>query len=773
MNAEKRIKLHTLGYPRMGDQRELKRTLEAYWRGKRSINQLLETGKELRQRNWLKQKRAGIDWIPSNDFSFYDHMLDTSAMVGNVPRRFTWQGDDVDWDTYFRMARGTTSREASNATSQDAAACEMTKWFDTNYHYIVPEFDTSTRFQLASSHPFDAFHEALELGVDTIPVLVGPVTYLKLGKARSADGAEFDRLSLLDSLLDIYEQVVAKFSVIGAKWIRFDEPVFALDLTDAERLALSKTYQRLKSVAGDVKLFVASYFGGLSGNLNTYCSLTVDALHLDLKRAPHELDQILPRIDENRKLSLGVVDGRNVWKTEYEKALPFIRKACSKIGEDRVVLSTSCSLLHSPVSLKSELSLSENLREWLSFSDEKLIELGELRSLVHENSDTAEILEHNRGIFQRREQHESVFNTSVRERVTRLHDDDFHRTESYEERQKAQRALGLPEFPTTTIGSFPQTAETRSIRRRFKQNSISESEYNDYLKGQIEHCVNLQEEIGLDVLVHGEFERNDMVEYFGEQLDGFAFTENGWVQSYGSRCVKPPLIYGDVSRPKPMTVDWSVYSQSLTKRKMKGMLTGPVTILQWSFERDDLSREQIAYQIALAIRDEVADLEAAGIAVIQIDEPAFREGLPLRKTDWDEYLDWSTKAFRLSSGNVKADTQIHTHMCYSEFNDIISSIAAMDADVITIETARSNMELLEAFSDFDYPNEIGPGVYDIHSPRVPTTGEMVKLMQLAAKRIPKERLWINPDCGLKTRDWPEVESSLKRMVNAAEMLRGN
>ncbi len=773
MNTENGLKLHALGYPRMGERRELKRALEAYWRGKHSLHSLLEVGKELRQRNWLKQKKAGIDWIPSNDFSFYDHMLDTSALLGNVPARFSWQGGQVDWDTYFRMARGTTSKTPSSQTSTDAVACEMTKWFDTNYHYIVPEFDKSTRFRLSSSHPFDAFQEALEIGVKTVPVLVGPIAFLRLGKACASLGDDFDKLSLLDPVLRVYEEMVAKFVELGAEWIRFDEPIFALDLTDAERSALQSAYKRIRASGKGAKIFVASYFGTLGENLESYCSLPVDALHLDLRRAPEDLEPALSCLDNDKSLSLGIIDGRNVWKTEYDRVFPLIELASEALGSERVILSTSCSLLHSPVTLQNESQLGGDLREWLAFADEKLGELCDLRKIALRAPGSDRLLSENAAIFEKRRSHPSVINPSLRDRLSNLESDDFRRTEAYEERRQAQKSLDLPYFPTTTIGSFPQTAQTRSIRRRFKQGDVSESEYERYLKEEIQNCVELQEKIGLDVLVHGEFERNDMVEYFGEQLDGFAFTENGWVQSYGSRCVKPPLIYGDVSRPRSMTVDWAVYSQSLTDRKMKGMLTGPVTILQWSFARDDLERVQIAYQIGLAIRDEASDLEAAGISIIQIDEPAFREGLPLRQADWNDYLEWSTRAFRLSSSSVKADTQIHTHMCYSEFNDIIDSIAAMDADVITIETARSNMELLKAFSDFDYPNEIGPGVYDIHSPRVPTTGEMVRLIQQAARSIPKDRLWINPDCGLKTRDWPEVESSLRRMTAAAEMLRGD
>jgi 5-methyltetrahydropteroyltriglutamate--homocysteine methyltransferase len=772
---------HTLGYPRIGAKRELKKATEAYWQGKLSRAELEETGRALRRENWLKQKAAGIDLIPSNDFSFYDQMLDLTCLVGNVPPRFGWRGGDVDLETRFAIARGVRpkSESAPSAPTCGCADCqpapptfasEMTKWFDTNYHYIVPEFHPGTKFKLSATKIFDEFSEALALGIKTKPVLVGPVTYLRLGKVQDASCPSFNRLELLRSLLPVYVEILQKLAGLGAEWIQLDEPVFALDLTEEEHAAMTMAYAMLAGAVPQLKIIVATYFGGLDDNLSNFLSLPVCALHFDLVRAPHELDKILREFDGKKLLSLGVVDGRNIWRSDFAAILPLLTKTVSLFGGERLLIAPSCSLQHVPVALRNETKLDSEFKGWLAFAEEKLIEVVTLRDLAvgiahpgtAANASAAESRRHSPRIHR----------LAVKERAARIAASDFTRTSSFPRRQASQRKrLGLPLFPTTTIGSFPQTDAVRTARAKWKKGELNNAEYEGFLEAETLACVRYQEETGIDMLVHGEFERNDMVEYFGEQLDGFAFTENGWVQSYGSRYVKPPVIYGDVARPRAMTVRWSSYAQSLTKRPMKGMLTGPVTVLQWSFVRNDQPRSYTAFQIALALRDEVLDLEKAGIAAIQIDEPAIREGLPLKRENWKHYLDWAVNAFRVAAAGVRDDTQIHTHMCYAEFNDIIEAIAALDADVITIETSRSNMELLHAFVSFKYPNEIGPGVYDIHSPRVPTVEEMRNLIAKAVEVLPVENVWVNPDCGLKTRGWAEVKASLTNLVAAARQLR--
>jgi len=769
---------HSLGYPRIGAKRELKKATEAYWQGKLSLEDLLATGKALRKANWEKQHAAGIDLIPVNDFSFYDQVLDMSCLLGNVPPRFQWTGGETDVNTAFTIARGTQGGASLVEEEKDCQtgkvstfASEMTKWFDTNYHFIVPEFRADTTFSLSSSKVFDELAEAQALGINAKPVLIGPVTYLSLGKVQDSKNPDFDPFTLLDPLLSVYEEIIGKLAAAGAKWIQLDEPIVSTDLSAQQQQALQKAYERLSRAKGSAQLLVATYFGPVQDNLNTFLSLPVEALHFDFVRGAQEFDAVLAKFPKDKILSAGVVEGRNIWKNNYDSSLAMLEKAQAVVGADRLWIAPSCSLIHSPVTLQNEPDLDPELKNWLAFADEKLTEVVELRQLI-EKTGAQESLEANRAAAAARKASGRIHNPDVQSRLAAVKESDLRRHSPFADRQPQQREkLQLPEFPTTTIGSFPQTQEVRKARARWKKGEMSDADYDRFLKEETAKCVKLQDEIGVDMLVHGEFERNDMVEYFGEHLEGFAFTRNGWVQSFGTRYVKPPVIYGDVSRPKPMTTYWSQYAQSLTKRPMKGMLTGPVTILQWSFVRDDQTRELTARQIALAIRDEVVDLEAAGIAAIQIDEPAFREGLPLRRGDWDHYLDWAVKAFHLTACGVRDDTQIHTHMCYSEFNDIIDSIAALDADVITIETSRSNMELLDAFVEFKYPNEIGPGVYDIHSPRVPPKEEMVNLMGKAEAVLPRKNLWVNPDCGLKTRQWKEVTPSLTNMVESARALR--
>ncbi|NBD17830.1 MAG: 5-methyltetrahydropteroyltriglutamate--homocysteine S-methyltransferase [Cyanobacteria bacterium] len=772
------IKTHSLGYPRIGAKRELKKATEAYWKGDLPLSELLATGKTLRETNWKKQQAAGIDLIPVNDFSFYDQVLDMSCLLGNVPPRFQWQGGQTDINTAFTIARGTQGGASLVEDEKDCQtgkvstfASEMTKWFDTNYHFIVPEFRADTTFSLSNTKVFDEFAEAKALGINPKPVLVGPVTYLSLGKVQDSKNPDFEPLTLLDNLVSVYEEIIGKLAASGAEWIQLDEPIVSTDLSDRQRDALKAAYDGLSKAKGSAKLLVTTYFGGVRDNLDDYLALPVDALHFDFVRGSEDLDTVLATFPQNKILSAGIVEGRNIWKNDYDASLNVLQKAKAAVGADRLWVAPSCSLLHSPVTLQNERKLDDELKNWLAFADEKLTEVTELRQLLDEVG-SAEALEANRAAAASRKSSKRIHNDAVQKRLAEVKPSDFDRASVFAERQPKQRAkLNLPEFPTTTIGSFPQTKEVRQARAQWKKGKLSDADYDKFLKEEIAKCVAFQDEIGVDMPVHGEFERNDMVEYFGENLEGFAFTSNGWVQSFGTRYVKPPIVFGDVSRSKPMTVYWSEYAQSLTDRPMKGMLTGPVTILQWSFVRDDQPRSVTAHQIALAIRDEVVDLESAGIAAIQIDEPAFREGLPLRRSEWDHYLDWAVKGFHLSACGVKDDTQIHTHMCYSEFNDIIDSIAALDADVITIETSRSNMELLDAFVDFKYPNEIGPGVYDIHSPRIPATDEMSNLMSKAEAVILRKNLWVNPDCGLKTRQWSEVKPSLTNMVETAVKLR--
>jgi 5-methyltetrahydropteroyltriglutamate--homocysteine methyltransferase len=754
-----------LGYPRIGRNRELKKSLEGYWSGKLAREELLSTGAALRRQNWQEQRAAGIDHIPANDFSFYDHVLDTCAMVGAIPARYGWSGGPVDVDLYFAMARG-----AQDAKGRDVTAMEMTKWFDTNYHYIVPEFAAGQAFALASTKPIDEFNEAKALGIRTRPVLVGPVSFLLLGKTRDPG---LRPVRLLESLLPVYEEVLRRLAAAGAEWVQIDEPCLVLDLDDESRRAFATAYARLRRAAGGLKLLVATYFGALGDNLATAAALPVDALHVDLVRAPEQLDAVLTALPASMSLSAGVVDGRNVWLNDLERSLGILERAAAALGPDRVIVAPSCSLLHAPIDVRLEKAIDREVLDWLAFAAQKLNELSVLaRGLGRGRAAVAAELAACRKRVEARRTSRRVHRPAVAARLAALRPQDAQRRSPYAQRRLIQREkLGLPLFPTTTIGSFPQTPEVRAKRAALRDREITQEQYDRFMEEEITRAVRFQEEVGLDVLVHGEAERNDMVQYFGEQLEGFVFTEHGWVQSYGSRYVRPPIIFGDVERPRPMTVRWSQYAASLTDRPMKGMLTGPITILQWSFVRDDQPRRDTARQIGLAIRDEACDLEMAGVGVVQIDEPAIREGLPLRRRDWAAYLEWAVECFRLSASGVRDETQIHTHMCYSEFNDIIEAIGAMDADVISIESSRSQMELLEAFESYRYPNEIGPGVYDIHSPRVPSVQEIRDLLERATRRLSPDQVWVNPDCGLKTRRWDEVKPALRNMVQAARAVR--
>jgi len=767
------MKTNLLGYPRIGNKRELKKSSEAYWKKTISKEEHLKNAASIRKENWLLQQKLGIDLISSNDFSLYDHMLDMSFTLGCIPKRYSEiNKNENKLDLYFAMARGIQNKEF------DITAMEMTKWFDTNYHYIVPEFYKNQTFELFDLKPTNDYKEALDLGIKTKPVLIGPVTYLLLGKEKEAG---FHRIELLKNLLPVYLELIGKLTLFGAEYIQFDEPCLATNLSLEEKQAITITYNKIAEQFPELKIILTNYFDCYGDNLETVLQLPIHALHLDLVRCHLQLEDVLNSKDLNDSLvlSLGVVDGRNVWKNDFENSLKFINKVINAIGENRVWIASSCSLLHSPLDLDledDEQNLSKEIKQWLAFAKQKVEEIVLLKALASENVSESALrkLEENKTSITNKKKSALIHNPDVKKRVENLTKKDSTRHSEFKVRQiKQKELLKLPLYPTTTIGSFPQTKEVRSWRAQFKKNELSQSEYDNLIQKEIGESIKFQEEIGLDVLVHGEFERNDMVEYFGEKLKGFAFTSYGWVQSYGSRCVKPPIIFGDVSRENPMTVAWSTYAQSLTKKPVKGMLTGPVTILQWSFVRNDQPRSTTSKQIALAIRDEVTDLENVGIKIIQIDEPAIREGLPLRKEQWKDYLDWAVESFKISSCGVQDSSQIHTHMCYSEFNDIIDSVAALDADVITIETSRSEMELLDAFETFKYPNEIGPGVYDIHSPRIPSVEEMEYLLMKASKLIPVEHLWVNPDCGLKTRDWPETKTALINLVKTAKKLRAS
>ena len=752
-----------LGFPRIGAQRELKKAVESYWKGAMTEEMLMQVASDLRREHWTLQHRQGIDHIPSNDFSFYDQVLDMICTVGAIPERYNFTGDQLDLTTYFAMARG------SQKNGLDVSAMEMTKWFDTNYHYIVPEFSSETDFNYLSRKAVEEFKEAKAQGIHTRPVIIGPVTFLLLGKMKDAENA----LVLLPKLLPVYEALLTELAEAGADWVQVDEPMLAMDLPAGASQAYETAFETLSKVSGKLHLMIATYFEGLRDNTELAANLPSAGLHIDLVRAPKQLDEVLKFWPGKKALSLGVVDGRNIWRGDLLGMVKTVEKAADAIGNEWIQVAGSCSLLHTPVDLDQETELDGELKGWLSFAKQKLAEISTAATGVSKGrSAIRSEMDANTALLEQRRTSEKINHAAVQDRVKQITPEMAKRDSAFADRiGKQELALGLPMLPTTTIGSFPQTQEVRKTRAAFKKGTIDLQAYESFMKEETERCIRQQEEVGLDMLVHGEFERNDMVEYFGEQLRGFAFTKFGWVQSYGSRCVKPPIIFGDVSRPAAMTVFWAEYAQSLTPKIMKGMLTGPVTILQWSFVRNDQPRSDTCRQIALAILDEVQDLEKAGIKAIQIDEAAFREGLPLRRDDWKEYLDWAGESFRLATCGVKDETQIHTHMCYSEFNDIIEAIAAMDADVISIETSRSQMELLDAFVDYNYPNQIGPGVYDIHSPRVPSVQEMTLLLRKALEVLAPSQLWVNPDCGLKTRGWAEVKPALENMVIASERLR--
>ena len=758
---------NVLGYPRMGAHRELKRAVESFWKGEIDSATLKQITSQIKRENWLMMQKAGVDLIPSGDFSLYDHMLDMTLTVGAIPARYdNLRGDKLS--LYFAMAHGLQN------DGNDLIAMEMTKWFDTNYHYIVPEFTKETHFELYDNKPARDFKEALEAGVKTKPVLVGPASYLILGKTK---GSDVSLSKLAESLLPVYIEILESLRELGAEWVQIDEPCLVRDLTTEEKALYKQCYDYLR---GRIKLktIIATYFDGLYDNTDLAVSLGEDFLHIDLVAAPTQLKEVLDKLPKSAGLSIGIIEGRNIWKNDFDQSIKTISGIANEIGSERVIISTSCSLLHSPIDLeneRNEQSLPAAVKRWMAFARQKVDELRTIANIAGgaaNDADTA-ALDRNRRDMADKRTSPLIHRDDVKRRIASITEADKSRKSPYSARSVKQRAkLKLPTLPTTTIGSFPQTAEVRQWRSRFRKGDVTSEEYNEFLRTEIAKVIKTQEELGLDVLVHGEFERNDMVEYFGEQLDGFAFTQNGWVQSYGSRCVKPPIIYGDVARPRPMTVDWITYAQSQTKKPMKGMLTGPVTIQKWSFVRNDQPLATTCQQIALAIRDEVADLEKAGIGIIQIDEAAFREGSPIRKSRQTDYYKWAVDCFRITSSAASDDTQIHTHMCYSEFNGIMDQIIAMDADVITIECSRSQMVLLDAFAKNSYPYEIGPGVYDIHSARIPSVNEIINLMHKAETMIPRERLWVNPDCGLKTRRWPETIASLKNMVEAAKQLRG-
>lgn len=754
---------HNLGFPRIGAQRELKFAQEKYWRGEIDSTELATCGKQLRSKHW--QQQSPLDFLPVGDFSFYDQVLDMSFALGNIPSRAVNQNNanNTELDTYFRVARGRSSKDTDNSCIH---AGEMTKWFDTNYHYIVPEFTQDSTFSLHSEKLLLQISEAKSHGANVKPVIIGPVTYLHLGKEKDTS----NKLALLDRLLPVYQQLLAELANAGVEWVQVDEPILVTELDQEWKQALEHSYQFLKN--SPVKLLLATYFGPLQDNLAVISQLPVSGVHLDAINAKHEVADLIKSLPASSVVSLGVINGRNIWKTDLSTTLNWLEPIANELQE-RLWIAPSCSLLHVPVDLESEEQLDPEIKSWLAFAHQKLDELTTLQTALNEGRNkVSSELEANQTAINSRHQSTRVNNPVVQQAVANITPSLGQRQSNFNTRSKLQKEhIKLPLYPTTSIGSFPQTAQIRAARLRYKKDQISESDYTLLMQQEIQYAVDQQEALGLDVLVHGEAERNDMVEYFGEQLQGYAFSQFGWVQSYGSRCVKPPILFGDISRPKAMTVKWTQYAQSLTEKPMKGMLTGPVTILNWSFVRDDQPRSLSCYQLALAIREEVQDLEKAGVNIIQIDEAALREGLPLRQSQWQEYLQWAIESFRISANGVDDNTQIHTHMCYSEFNDIISAIADMDADVITIETSRSDMELLDVFDHFNYPNDIGPGVYDIHTPNTPTQAHIVELIEKAAQRIPAERLWINPDCGLKTRQWEEVIPALQNMVSAAQTLR--
>jgi len=760
------------GFPRIGRERELKFATEGYWKGEASAEELAEVAKGIRVQNWKLMQDAGIELIPSNDFSYYDQVLDTVALVGAVPERYGHEGGDVDLATYFAMARGRQTGDV------DVTAMEMTKWFDTNYHYLVPELGPDTAFSLSATKPFDEHTEAMaELGIDTVPVLIGPVSFLLLSKPADGVAEDFDPLTLIEPLVEVYGEVLERLGQQGATWVQLDEPCFVEDRSERELDALRLAYEELAKVHERPRILVKTYFDHAGDAYGVLRDLPVEGIGLDFHRGRHNVELIANQGGlTDQWLFAGIIDGRNVWVNDLEHSLDLLEGLATHA--EQLVVSTSCSLLHTPIDLDAEpaggdADLDDEMRSWMAFAVQKVGEVATLAKGLGEGREAiAEELDRNdRALEDRRNSHRTRA-PDVRARVEALSDADARRNSPYEDRREPQRErLGLPLFPSTTIGSYPQTAEIREARKALRVDEIDYAEYERRMRSEVDRVIGFQEDVGLDVLVHGEPERNDMVQYFGEQMLGYVFTQNAWVQSYGSRYVRPPIIFGDVSRPSPMTVDWFTYAQGTTEKPVKGMLTGPVTMLQWSFVRDDQPRSETCKQLALAIRDEVVDLEQAGAKIIQVDEPAIREGLPLRRDRWDEYLSWAVESFRITTSGVADETQIQTHMCYSDFGDILDHIQRMDADVNLIEAARSRMELLHDWERTGYAQEIGPGVYDIHSPRVPSTEEMVELLRAAADVFERSQLWVNPDCGLKTRAWPETEQSLRNMVDAARQLR--
>ena len=753
------MKTSIIGYPRIGGLRELKFASEKYFRGEISAAELESTAKDIRLHDLDVQKESGLDFIPSNDFSYYDGVLDTAFLLNAVPERYTSLGLSA-LDTYFAAARGYQGEKG------DVRALAMKKWFNTNYHYIVPEIDDYTDIKLTGSKPFDLFREALEHGIKTKPVIIGAYTFLKLARYKGAKtSADF-----IAQTAEAYSELLGRLAALGAEWVQFDEPSLVMDMTDEDVRLFVSLYERILPAKGSVKVLVQTYFGDVRDCVNELYGLDFDGIGLDFVEGKKSLELIGENgFPKGKVLFAGVVNGKNIWRCDYAKALDVLN-SLREYAED-IVINTSCSLLHVPVTLANETKLADGVKKHFAFAEEKLTELAELKNIISaaKPEDTEEYRRNSALHGEKR----SGSNEAVRARVAKLTEKDFTRLPAFAERERIQKErFGLPLFPTTTIGSFPQTADVKSTRKAFRTGELSEADYESFVRQKIAGCVKLQEDIGLDVLVHGEYERNDMVEYFGECLDGYIFTEKAWVQSYGTRCVKPPVVWGDISRAKPMTVKWSVYAQSLTNKPMKGMLTGPVTILNWSFPREDISLKESALQIALAIREEVLDLEANGIKIIQVDEAALREKLPLRRADWKEdYLDWAIPAFRFVHSGVKPETQIHTHMCYSEFADIIKDIDDMDADVITFEASRSDLTILDVLKENDFRTEAGPGVYDIHSPRVPSKDEIKTAIGKMKERIPAEKLWVNPDCGLKTRGTEETIPSLTNLVNAAKEAR--
>lgn len=745
-----------LGYPRIGKKRELKFALEKFWKQKISQNDLQQTAELIQKENWHIQQKLGLDHIPSNDFSFYDQVLDTSFMLGAIPERFQENKKLSGLDLYFAMARGYQDEKGNSIP-----AMEMTKWFNTNYHYIVPEIGPDTKFQLNSKKPVEAFKFAKSLGIQTRPVIIGPVSFLLLSKSQNDS---FSPLMKLAEILPLYSSLFEELKRAGAEWVQLDEPYLAIDLKQEAIDAYTQIFNHFRTSRPDIKIMLTAYFGDLSVNTELAKSSPFEGLHLDLTNI-QDPEKILSALSDEMVISMGLINGRNIWKNDLQQSLDRIKHIDESYNFTELIIAPSCSMLHVPYDLSMESELDGEIASWLAFAEQKLNELAELKKAANQDYQPTSAFQESQAVVDNRKAYKKKSKTADEEINT-------SRQNEFNIRQKKQlRKIALPKLPTTTIGSFPQTKAIRKLRSDLRKGNISAADYKESLKAELEKTIRFQEEIGLDVLVHGEFERNDMVQYFAEQMLGFIFTQNGWVQSFGSRCVRPPVIFGNVSRPEPMTVEWSSYAQSLTKKPVKGMLTGPVTILKWSFVRDDQPLSETCRQIALAIRQEVLDLEEAGIGIIQIDEPALREGLPIHRRDWQEYLQWAVECFRVSSSGVRDETQIHTHMCYAEFNDIIESIARMDADVISIEASRSRMDLLDAFNNFNYPNEIGPGVYDIHSPNVPATEEMVDLIHKALKVIPARQLWINPDCGLKTRQWEEITPSLENMISAVELIR--